>query len=106
MLVLLDEKGKCRDEDKWEDPKYLKTLSRWSGTELKLNSSRVGDSGISVVIRKLEDSGGKVTKLELRNDNISSLGMQSIAGFLTSPSACCLTSLNLFGNDAGDKGAR
>ena len=106
MLVLLDGKGQNNLDDKWDDPKYIKTLSRWSGTELKLNSAKVGDSGIVMVIRKIEESCGKLTKLELRNDGISVSGFQSIADFLVSPGANFLTSLNLFGNDAGEKGAR
>ena len=108
MLVLLDDKGKGRDsrDDKWEDPKYVKSLSRWTGAELKLNSAKVGDSGVPAVIRKIEETGGKLTKLELRNDCISNVGFQSIADFIVSPTAIHLTSLNLFGNEAGEKGAR
>jgi hypothetical protein len=105
MLVFLDEKGKGRSDDKWDDQRYLKVLSRWTGSELKLNSAKVGDSGVLAIIRKVGECG-KLAKLELRNDNISSPGFELISNFLISPTSVNLTSLNLFGNDAGEKGAR
>jgi hypothetical protein len=105
MLVFLDDKGKGRSDDKWDDQRYLKVLSRWRGSELKLNSAKVGDSGVLAIIRKVSESG-KLAKLELRNDSILSTGFEYISNFLVTPASVNLTSLNLFGNDAGEKGAR